>query len=75
MDPDLSELERSAFLDVHGRFAKDDEAVAIVRLFFPGREVDLTVTEYRSLSAAAKETIKNTGSGAGFVDTSTTSNA
>lgn len=75
MDPDLSTLERAAFLDEYGRFAKSDEAVAIVRLFFPGRETDLTVTEYRSLSAEAKETIRNTGSGAGFVNTFGKSNA
>lgn len=75
MDPDLSDLERSVFLDEYERFAKSEDSVAIVRLFFPGRHVDLTVIEYRSLSPAAKATIKNAGSGAGFIDTAHKSNA
>lgn len=75
MDPDLSGLERVAFLDEHERFAKSDEAVATVRLFFDDRTVDLTAAEYATLSTAAKETIKASGSGAGLVDTAHKSNA
>lgn len=75
MDPDLSDLQDAAFLDEHERFAKDDDAVATVRLYFSDRTVELTVEEYRSLSTEAKDTIKNAGSGAGRVDTAGKSNA
>lgn len=75
IEPDLSDLERSAFLDEHGRFAKSDEAVTTVRLFFSDRTVELTAAEYGSLSAEDQETIRNSGSGAGLVDTDGKSNA
>lgn len=75
MSPDLSSLEASAFLDEHERFAKSDDAVTTVRLFFPGRTVDLTVEEYASLSPELQAQIKSAGSGAGRVDTAGKSNA
>lgn len=75
MDPDLSGLEAAGFLDRYGRFAKDDDAVATVRLFFSNYHVDLTAAEYASLSDAAKDTIKNSGSAAGRIDTLHKSNA
>lgn len=76
---DLTDLVRSAFLDQFGRFAKTEELVAVVRLWFAGDSpesyTDLTLAEYEALPEADRDTIKNTGSAAGFVETDGKSNA
>lgn len=76
---DLSGLERSAFLDELERFAKSEEAIAIVRLWFVGDSpqvfTDLTYDEFKGLTRDEKDAINNAGSAAGFVDTAGKSNA
>lgn len=68
---DLTGLIASAFLDVHGQFAKSHESVHTVALWFddasPPRRVDLTVDEFDSLTEAQKDQIRETGSGAAYL--------
>lgn len=70
---------RSAFLDRFGRFAKREEDVYAVRLWAEGADPadyqTLTAVEFNALSAARKLEIKNLESAAGYIDTSTKSNA
>lgn len=72
---DLDVLTASAFLDVHGRYAKREEDVVTVRLFFGAEEQDLTVEEFDALTIEEHELIRNTGSGAPFIVTEGKSNA
>jgi hypothetical protein len=76
---DLEGLERSAYLDELERFAKSEESIAIVRLWFAGDSpqtyTDLTYEEFRALTRDEKETINNAGSAAGYVETEGKSNA
>lgn len=77
MTINLNGLLRAAFLDRHGRFAKVEDDVAIVRLFY-GEDcepVDITLEDFNVLSEADKTTIEQAGSGAGCVDTAHKSNA
>lgn len=76
----LEGLTASAFLDRFERFAKLEDDVAIVRLWFneesPARQpVDLTRATFDALTLEQRTTIRNTGSGAGLVDTAHKSNA
>lgn len=79
MDLDLTGLERSAFLDSLGRFAKDTSQVALVRLWFsgdsPATYTELTYAEYRALDSDQRTAILEAGSAVGYVDTEGLSNA
>lgn len=79
MDLDLTNLTAALFLDAHERYAKRLEDVATVRLFLGAgldeETVDLTAEEFAALPAEQKEQIRNTGSGAPFLDTAGKSNA
>lgn len=76
---DLTGLERSAFLDDLGRFAKDKDQVAVVRLWFAGDSpqiyTEITYDEFKALDREDRDAINNAGSAAGFVDTEGKSNA
>lgn len=78
---DVTGIVASAFLDAQGRFAKDPDLVATVRIWFaPGDSpaapwTELTVEEFNALAPAARETIRNAGSAAGLVVTEGKSNA
>jgi hypothetical protein len=74
----LEGLTRAAFLDEHGRFAKSNDAVAIVRLFYGDDcrdSVDISVDDFMSLTEDERTSIEQAGSGAGCIDTSGKSNA
>jgi hypothetical protein len=75
----LEGLFAAAFLDLHGRFAKDPDAVVTVRLWFnaesPATFTDLTLEAFDALTLAEREQIRNTGSGAGLIVTEGISNA
>lgn len=70
---------RAAFLDRFGRFAKRDEDVYEIRLWAEGATANtyetMTLEEFRRLSTADRDELRNLGSGAGLVDTSHKSNA
>lgn len=76
---DLAGLTNSAFLDRHGRFAKDEDQVDRVRLWFDGDSPDIyteiTYSEFKALDADDRRTIMDAGSGAGLVETAGVSNA
>lgn len=74
IDPDAPVA--AAFLDRYERFAKSEDAIVTVRVFY-GANVfeDLTYAQFRALPKARRELITNSGSGAGRIDTSTKSNA
>lgn len=76
---DLTGLAAAAFLDAQGRFAKDEDTVATVRLYFVDSPAeyheDLTAEEFDALTPAERETIRNSGSGAGRIVTAGKSNA
>ncbi len=77
--PNVDALLAVAFLDEFDRFAKDDDHVDHVRLFYPStyctRVFDLTAAEYRALNSATRDAIAMAPSAAGLIDTSTKSNA
>lgn len=70
---------RAAFLDRFGRFVKRDEDLYIIRLWAAGADASdfeiMTAAEFRALSRADQDDIRNLGSGAGLVDTEHKSNA
>lgn len=78
-DPQVSKIMAAAFLDKYGRFAKVDQDVVSVRLFYPSiycaPTFDLTRVQYLALDAITRDTIKNAGSAAGLIDTDGISNA
>jgi hypothetical protein len=77
--PDVEHLEGVAFLDRYGRFAKSEETVHVVRLFYPATYcqtvAELSVAAFRALDSSTREALRNGPSGAGLVDTSSKSNA
>jgi len=77
--PDLTGLTAVAFLDRFERFAKREEDVAEVRLYYGGNSpvtyTPLTVAEFDALPFSTRETIRNAGSAAGLIDTLHKSNA
>jgi hypothetical protein len=77
--PDLDGLLAVAFLDRHERFAKRDEDVAEVRLFYGVQYcppfVSFTPIQFRSLPSVTRAAIRNAGSAAGLIDTEHKSNA
>jgi hypothetical protein len=76
---DLSALERSAFLDDLERFAKSEDSIAIVRLWFSGDSpqvfTDITYDDFKALDQEEKDAINNAGSAAGYIETDSRSNA
>jgi hypothetical protein len=76
---DLTNLIASAFLDREGRYAKSEETVDMVRLWYSGAsppEVgELTAAEYRALPVEEREIIIAAPSAAGLVETEGKSNA
>lgn len=80
----LEGMTASAFLDVHGRFAKDAEFVTFVRVFYQNDDSpplpnqtfeDITLEQFGALTAEEREQIRNAGSAAGLIDTEDKSNA
>lgn len=73
----LEGMTASAFLDDLGRFAKSEETVAIVRIYYGDADTyeELDIDEFDSLTEATRTAIKETGSAAGLVDTDGISNA
>lgn len=69
----------SAFLDRFDRYAKTEDAVHHVALFFgdesPPRREDLDLDEYDALTVEEQTTIKEAPSAARFIDTTGKSNA
>lgn len=68
---------RSAFLDAHGRFAKQASDIVEIRLFDDECNVVGTMTyeAYRKLPTAEQRALQQLGSAAGCVETAGKSNA
>jgi hypothetical protein len=69
---------RVAFLDQHGRFAKQPSDVAEVRIFptdDPGDYQSLTAEQFKALQRAEQQQLRLADSAAGLIDTSQKSNA
>ena len=69
---------RVAFLDSYGRFSKDPNTIAEIRVFEgddPAEFTSMTVIEYRALPRADREVLQLADSAAGLIDTSDKSNA
>lgn len=78
-NPQIDKVMAVAFLDKYGRFAKSDEDVYTIRLFYPATycngTYELTALQFKALSAADKLAIRESGSAAGLIDTEGKSNA
>jgi hypothetical protein len=78
-NPYVDSLLAVAYLDKYGRFAKSEETVYTVRLFYLPEycdgSFDLTLVEYKALPLATRTAIQNAGSAAGLIDTEGKSNA
>jgi len=62
-------LARSAYLDQHGNFIKQESDLQRVRVTFADDEVvDLLDTEYRRLTTAEQDAVKNAGVSVSVVD-------
>lgn len=76
---DLTYLVASAYLDAQDRFAKSDDTVAKLRLWFndesPARFLDLEPSEFNALPREQRTLINEAGSAAGYLDTEGKSNA
>lgn len=79
LDPDLDNMIATAYLDRFGRFAKSEETIAVLRVFYPSSYCDtygdIPIATFRKLPEATRDALNNAPSAAGLVITEGKSNA